>query len=1182
MSLRLEQFELRAFGPFTGTVLELEGSPGALHIICGPNEVGKSTAQRAIGDFLFGIPARSTDNQLHDYADMRLGAVLVDANGARHELSRRKGARSTLLGADGQPVDEGCLERMLRGLSRDAFESMFSITHESLVIGGKALLAAGGEVGESLFSASLGASSLHQLREQLDAEASALFRPRATSSLILQARSKLDAAEAQLRESTLRASTFIENERQSKATASERGDLAERLRSARAAQNGRGRLRSVIPLLVEREQVQLELAEIGDVPALPNDCAERRVRAVERAANGQTALTETGSRAKQLKERISALGGHDPLLARELAIKDLNGRIATIREGAVDLERQAGKLNLATDLAQRALATVRPDLDLDAAGTLLLTSRQRTRIDAALEERARLVVIRDQAEVAAGEAGERARELRLEIDSRPDSLDTTALEAAVDEAQAEGQLEHRLHEAEEELHAAEEQLASALGELHPSAELDALRDQPYPTATAVEQFALDRDELSERHRRLRDHRERLDTEQRQLDEDRARLTLDAEIPTMDALTLSRSERATEWAGVRRRLEGDTAAIVSPDTFEQRVHHADGIADALRRHADAAARAAELTIRERRLQADDADRKGLVESLDQDQLAHEQRWTQAWSAVLIQPRPPREMSEWLRQRQMVLDRALTVTRRQRAVESLQRTCDMHHSTLTDALAMLHCPHPADAALSRLLSLAQATIAAAQAEQADRLELSRELQTVQATAARQRAKAQECSEGLDAWATAWGAMASANGWPDDVGPADARQLLEAIDELARQLTDMTQLSARVDGIKDRIATFSGDATALIAEVAPDLASWPVLDAVAELARQLDTAIKRRSQQETLESQLEVAREELEAAERTVEQAGRDLAELMTLAGVQTIEELPAVEQRAGRLQLLIARLPEIERQVAETGQAPLADIIGRAAGVELDVLDAEVDTADEELTQLEQQLAQLDMQIGELGSERQTMERAAGAADAGQIVEQHRAELRELVDRYLRVQIAAWALAEAIDEYRREHKDPLLRRADELFPQLTCGSFSTLEVGFDEGDEPVLVGVRPNGERVPVKRMSTGTREQLYLALRLASLERHVELHGPMPVILDDVVLHSDPKRKTAILRALAELGRNTQVIAFSHDPQVVALVQNAVDPELVTLHELGEREITNALHPATGAADVHPIRKPQAA
>ena len=107
MSVRLERFELRAFGPFTATTLELQGArSGDLHIICGPNEVGKSTAQRGIGDFLFGIPPRSTDNQVHEYVDLRLAAVLVDEHSRQHELVRRKGTRQTLLDANGEPVDE--------------------------------------------------------------------------------------------------------------------------------------------------------------------------------------------------------------------------------------------------------------------------------------------------------------------------------------------------------------------------------------------------------------------------------------------------------------------------------------------------------------------------------------------------------------------------------------------------------------------------------------------------------------------------------------------------------------------------------------------------------------------------------------------------------------------------------------------------------------------------------------------------------------------------------------------------------------------------------------------------------------------------------------------------------------------------------------------------------------------
>ena len=85
-----------------------------------------------------------------------------------------------------------------------------------------------------------------------------------------------------------------------------------------------------------------------------------------------------------------------------------------------------------------------------------------------------------------------------------------------------------------------------------------------------------------------------------------------------------------------------------------------------------------------------------------------------------------------------------------------------------------------------------------------------------------------------------------------------------------------------------------------------------------------------------------------------------------------------------------------------------------------------------------------------------------------------------------------------------------------------------------DEPVLVGIRPNEERVHVDGMSAGTRAQLYLALRLASLERYTGSSEPMPFIVDDVLVDFDDKRSEAALSALAELADKTQVVLF-HSP-----------------------------------------------
>ncbi|MCP4396425.1 MAG: hypothetical protein GY801_03805, partial [bacterium] len=82
------------------------------------------------------------------------------------------------------------------------------------------------------------------------------------------------------------------------------------------------------------------------------------------------------------------------------------------------------------------------------------------------------------------------------------------------------------------------------------------------------------------------------------------------------------------------------------------------------------------------------------------------------------------------------------------------------------------------------------------------------------------------------------------------------------------------------------------------------------------------------------------------------------------------------------------------------------------------------------------------------------------------------------------------------------------------------------------------IRPDGEHVHVEGMSNGTRDQLYLALRLASLEKYMENSEPMPFIVDDILVDFDDERSEAALKALADLSRKTQVILFTHHSRVV--------------------------------------------
>jgi uncharacterized protein YhaN len=87
----------------------------------------------------------------------------------------------------------------------------------------------------------------------------------------------------------------------------------------------------------------------------------------------------------------------------------------------------------------------------------------------------------------------------------------------------------------------------------------------------------------------------------------------------------------------------------------------------------------------------------------------------------------------------------------------------------------------------------------------------------------------------------------------------------------------------------------------------------------------------------------------------------------------------------------------------------------------------------------------------------------------------------------------------------------RRAGELFQLLTGGSFIGAEEELDDRDNPRLVGRRDSKRTVSIEGMSKGTRDQLYLSLRLAYLEGYSKEVEAADFIGDDLLTSWDEKR-----------------------------------------------------------------------
>jgi uncharacterized protein YhaN len=142
--------------------------------------------------------------------------------------------------------------------------------------------------------------------------------------------------------------------------------------------------------------------------------------------------------------------------------------------------------------------------------------------------------------------------------------------------------------------------------------------------------------------------------------------------------------------------------------------------------------------------------------------------------------------------------------------------------------------------------------------------------------------------------------------------------------------------------------------------------------------------------------------------------------------------------------------------------------------------------------------------------------------------------------------------AIDRYRREKQAPMLKRAGELFAILTGGSFETLQLEFDHDDKVHLAGMRRDGKRVGIAGMSTGTADQLYLALRVAAIEDYLDDAAPLPFIADDLFINFDNRRAAAGFRVLSELAKKTQVLFFTHHQHLLDVARETLGPMVPTV------------------------------
>jgi DNA repair exonuclease SbcCD ATPase subunit len=109
--------------------------------------------------------------------------------------------------------------------------------------------------------------------------------------------------------------------------------------------------------------------------------------------------------------------------------------------------------------------------------------------------------------------------------------------------------------------------------------------------------------------------------------------------------------------------------------------------------------------------------------------------------------------------------------------------------------------------------------------------------------------------------------------------------------------------------------------------------------------------------------------------------------------------------------------------------------------------------------------------------------------------------------------------------------LERRAEKIWGRITQGRY--LDITVRREDLDVLIQVPEKEEPITVDVLSQGTRDQLYLSLRIALSELLSGDKNP-PLLFDEAFYTFDDDRLQEALIVLREISQTTQIIVFTHD------------------------------------------------
>jgi uncharacterized protein YhaN len=384
----------------------------------------------------------------------------------------------------------------------------------------------------------------------------------------------------------------------------------------------------------------------------------------------------------------------------------------------------------------------------------------------------------------------------------------------------------------------------------------------------------------------------------------------------------------------------------------------------------------------------------------------------------------------------------------------------------------------------------------------------------------------------------ALLAARGFPVDLPPQRALALWRDAAEQRQRLADLRaeeRALAADEAACDAVVSRLHEETRAVG-----LPGGPVEAVAARVSTELEDLKNRDAEARALRARRDEWVADRARQARIEESEAQALAALLKQGGGETEESFRQRARQAERFELLTRRVRELSQRIeAATSleEGPAREAIESVGGEE----------------GLKERLGQLRMQEPacaerlkalhtDYGAARNQLERWENDEQLATLriqEERLRARAAELATRYASDRLSLALLTRARRRFEEEQQPRVIQLASEHFAVLTGGRYRRVFIPAGGRRE---LRVSDGRREWSAEQLSRGTREQLYLAFRLAVIQDFGETRGALPLVVDDILVNFDLERTRGTLSLLSSLSKHHQVIAFTCHPWVRELFE----------------------------------------